>query len=345
MLRYELLDRALSHHLLPDPVLLLGSRLATRRRLASELEGGVEAQEDRLRSLVWHMSHGPISEVPERANQQHYELPAEFFTLFLGPRHKYSCGLWPPGANTLAEAEEAMLRLTCQRAEIEDGMDILDLGCGWGSLTLWLGEQYPNARVTGISASVAHREHIEREARERGIANVEIVTAGPNAYDPQRTIDRVLSVELFEHMRNWKELLRRIATRLEPESGKAFVHVFSHRSLAYRFEGTWAAERFFTGGTMPSHDLMLRFQEHLVVQDRWAVSGTHYARTLRAWLDRLDANSAEALALLEAQFGRREARRQLAAWRLFMLSASEIWDFNGGNDWLVSHYLLTARRS
>jgi cyclopropane-fatty-acyl-phospholipid synthase len=344
MLRHELLDRALSHHLLPDPVLLLGSRLATRRRLHSELEGGVEAQEDRLRSLVWHMSHGPISEVPERANQQHFELPAEFFTLFLGPRHKYSCGLWPPGANTLAEAEDAMLRLTCQRAEIEDGMDILDLGCGWGSLTLWLGEQYPNARVTGISASEPHRAHIEREARERGIGNVEIVTSDPNSYDPQRTIDRVLSVELFEHMRNWKALLRRIATRLEPETGKAFVHIFSHRSLAYRFEGTWAAERFFTGGTMPSHDLMLHFQEHLVVQDRWAVSGTHYARTLRAWLDRLDANSAEALTLLEAQFGRREARRQLAAWRLFMLSTSEIWDFHGGNDWLVSHYLLTPRR-
>jgi cyclopropane-fatty-acyl-phospholipid synthase len=244
----------------------------------------------------------------------------------------------------IAQAEEAMLRLTCERAQIEDGMDILDLGCGWGSLTLWLGEQYPNARVTGVSASKAQRAHIEAEAERRGITNVEIATDDANHYDPQREIDRVISIELFEHMRNWKELLRRISTRLKPETGRAFVHHFSHRSLAYRFEGTWAAERFFTGGTMPSHDLMLRFQEHLVVQDRWAVSGTHYARTLRAWLDRLDANSAEALSVLEQHSGGREARRQLAAWRLFMISTAEIWDYNGGSDWLVSHYLLAPRR-
>jgi cyclopropane-fatty-acyl-phospholipid synthase len=343
MRRYELLDRALSHPLLPDPVLLLGSRIATQQRLKSELEGGVEAQEDRLRSLIWHMSHGPIAEVPERANEQHYELPAEFFTLFLGPRHKYSCGLWPPSVNTLAESEEAMLRVTCERAQIEDGMDILDLGCGWGSLSLWLGEQYPNARVTGISNSGPQREHIEKQAAERGIANVEIVTEDANHYDPGREVDRVLSIELFEHMRNWKELLRRISTRLKPETGKAFVHVFSHRSLAYRFEGTWAAERFFTGGTMPSHDLLLRFQQHLVVQDRWAVSGRHYAKTLRAWLQRLDANSAQALAVVEAHSGSREARRQLAAWRLFMISTAEIWDWNDGSEWLVSHYLLAPR--
>jgi cyclopropane-fatty-acyl-phospholipid synthase len=340
---YELLDRALSHHLLPDPVLLLGSRIATRRRLESEREGGVEAQEDRLRSLVWHMSHGPIAEVPEPAGEQHLELPAAFFTLFLGPRHKYSCGLWRGPDTTLARAEEAMLELTCERAQIADGMDILDLGCGWGSLVLWLGERYPNARVTGISNFRPHREHIEREAAARGIANVEIVTADANAYDPGRTVDRVVSIEMFEHMRNWKELLRRISTRLHPDTGRAFVQVFSHRSLAYRFEGTWAAERFFSGGTMPSHDLLLRFQEHLTVEDRWAVSGSHYARTLRAWLERLDANSAEALAVLEGCCGRREAHRQLAAWRLFMLSTAEIWGRDGGNEWLVSQYVLRPR--
>jgi cyclopropane-fatty-acyl-phospholipid synthase len=343
MRRYELLDRALSHHLLPDPLLLLGSRIATSRRLKDEREGGVEAQEDRLRSLVWHMSHGPILEVPERASVAHQALPAAFYELFLGPRHKYSCALWRPPAMTLAQAEEAMLALTCERAQIEDGMDILDLGCGWGSLCLWLGERYPNARVTGISSSLPHREHIERQARERGLKNVEIVTADANSYDPERTVDRVVSIEMFEHMRNWKELLRRIATRLDPGGGRAFVQVFSHRSLAYRFEGTWAAERFFTGGTMPSHDLMLRFQEHLLVEDRWAVSGSNYARTLRAWLERLDANSAEALAVLERHAGRREARRQLAAWRLFMISTAEIWDHNGGNEWLISQYLLTPR--
>ena len=343
MRRDELLDQALSHHLLPDPLLLLGSRIATQRRLKSEREGGVEAQEDRLRSLVWHMSHGPILEVPERASVLHHELPAEFYALFLGPRHKYSCGLWRAGTTDLAAAEEAMLELTCERAQIEDGMDILDLGCGWGSLSLWLGERYPNARVTGISSSAAHRDHITQQAAERGITNVEIVTQDANTYDPQRTVDRVLSIELFEHMRNWKELLRRISTRLKPDTGRAFVHVFSHRSLAYRFEGTWAAERFFTGGTMPSHDLLLRFQDDLVVRDRWAVSGTHYAKTLRAWLERLDANSAQALAILEGHCGRGEARRQLAAWRLYMISTAELWDHDHGDEWLVSHYLLAPR--
>jgi len=311
-------------------------------RLRSEQAGGVEAQEDRLRSLVWHMSNGPISELTESANQRSYELPAEFFTLFLGPRQKYSCGLWPRGVSDLAAAEEAMLQVTCERAQVQDGMDILDLGCGWGSLSLWLAERYPNARVTGVTHSVEQRRHVEREISKRELGNVEIVTANANDFDPGRAVDRVLSVELFEHMRNWKELLRRISGRLQP-GGKAFVHVFSHRSLAYRFDGTWAAERFFTGGTMPSHDLLLRFQEHLVVEDRWAVSGTHYARTLRAWLERLDANSRRALELLEEQAGRREARRQLAAWRLFMISTSEIWDWRGGDEWLVSHYLLSPR--
>jgi len=338
----ELLDRALSNHLLPDPLLAFGSRAAAARRLQSERDGGVEAQEDRLRSLVWHMSHGPILEVPERTNQQHAELPAEFFTLFLGPRHKYSCAFWPAGVEDLADAEEAMLRLTCERAQVADGMDILDLGCGWGSLSLWLGEQYPNARVTGVTPSEAQRAHIDVECERRGITNVEIVTSDANRYDPGRDVDRVLSIEMFEHMRNWKELLRRISGRLKPD-GKAFVHVFSHHDLAYRFEATWAAERFFTGGTMPSHDLLLRFQEHLLVQDRWAVSGAHYERTMHAWLDRLDAGSAQALEVLERHVGRREARRQLAAWRLFMVSAAEIWGYHDGGEWLVSQYLLAPR--
>jgi cyclopropane-fatty-acyl-phospholipid synthase len=334
MLRYRLLDRALSHHLLPDAALLLGARVTTAMRLRTEREGGVEAQEDRLRSLVWHLSHGPIAESVETTT----EPPADFYALFLGPRMKYSCALWPPGTNELAQADDAMLELTCRRAQIEDGMEILDLGCGWGSLTLWLAERYPNTRVTGVSNSGTRTAYIDEEIRRRGLTNVAIV-------DPDATggdFDRVLSIETFEHTRNWKELLRQISTRMKPD-GKAFVHLFSHRDLAYRFEGTWATERFFTGGTMPSHDLLLRFQDDLVVTDRWAVNGTHYSRTLRAWLERLDTNSDQALEVLTRATNRLQARRQLAAWRLFMISAAEIWGWRDGNEWLVSHYLLGPR--
>jgi cyclopropane-fatty-acyl-phospholipid synthase len=328
MLRYRLLDRSLRH--IPDPALRAGSRVATRNRLRRERRGGVEAQEDRQRALMRHMSGGPLAELPEKANEQHYELPAEFFGLFLGPRRKYSGCLWEDGVTTLAQAEEAMLALTCERAQVRDGMEILDLGCGWGSLSLYLAERYPHARILAVSNSSSQREYIEAHAP----ANVEVRTADANDFEPGRTFDRVISIEMFEHLRNWREALRRVSEWLKPD-GRAFVHVFSHRALGYRFENTWAAERFFTAGTMPSHDLLLRFQDDLVVEDRWAVPGTHYARTLRAWRERLDENRAEALRHLDAD--------QLAAWRLFLLSTEEIWGWNGGDEWLVSHYRLAPR--
>ncbi|MDA0181171.1 class I SAM-dependent methyltransferase [Solirubrobacter phytolaccae] len=332
MLRSALLDRALTHPRLPDPALRFGSRLATRMRLKSEQAGGVEAQEDRLRSLVWHLSHGPISE-----REPPDDLPAAFYALFLGPREKYSCALWTT-ATDLPAAEEAMLALTCERAQVADGMDVLDLACGWGALAIWIAERYPAARVVGVTNSAAQREHIER----RGLANLEVLTA-EEALRSGRTFDRVLAVELLEHMRNWKELLHRVAAALTPD-GRVFIQHFSHRSLAYRFEGAWASERLFTGTTMPSHDLLLRFQDDLVVEDRWAVAGFHYARTLRAWLERLDANSGPAVAILEHATTRKEARRRLAAWRLFLISAAEIWSRHDGDDWLVSHYFLAPRR-
>ena len=343
-LRYRLLDRSLELGLLPDPVLRAGSRWGAVARHRREARGGVEAQEDRLRALVQRMSSGPVAEQVDAANAQHYELPADFFGLFLGPRRKYSGCLWSPGVEDLAGAEEAMLALTCERAGIADGMDVLDLGCGWGALSLWIAEHYPNCRVTGISNSRGQREWIEAERDRRGLTGrLEIRTADVNDFDPGATFDRVVSVELFEHLRNWAEILRRVAGWLRPD-GKLFVHVFSQRSLPYRFEGTWAAERFFTAGTMPSHELLAHFQRDLVLEDRWAVPGTHYARTLRAWLERLDARPQEALRILERVASPREAKRLLATWRLFLISTAEIWGWRDGDEWLVSHYLLSPRR-
>ncbi|MGI8622616.1 MAG: SAM-dependent methyltransferase [Solirubrobacteraceae bacterium] len=342
MLRYVLLDHALERGLLPDRLLRAGSRWGTAARVRREAKGGVEAQEERLRSLVARMSCGPIAEETGAANAQHYELPAEFFGLFLGPRRKYSGCLWPDGVRDLAGAEEAMLALTCARAGIADGMDVLDLGCGWGSLSLWVAEKYPGARVLGVSNSNGQREWIEAEAGRRGLTNVEIRTQDVNDFDPDRTFDRVVSLEMFEHMRNWAELLRRVSTWLKPD-GKLFVHVFSQRRLPYLFQGTWAAERFFTAGVMPSHDMMGFFQRDMVLEQRWVVPGTHYAKTLQAWLGRLDRDAEEALRILGRVHPPRVARRLLATWRLFLISTDEIWGWRHGDEWLVSHYLLSPR--
>lgn len=341
-LRYRLLDAALGRGLIPDPALRAGSTWGAAARERREALGGVEAQEARLRALVERMSSGPIAEQVAAANEQHYELPAEFLGLILGPRRKYSGCLWSEGVGSIAAAEDAMLELTCKRAGIADGQRVLDLGCGWGSLSLWLAERYPGAEITGVSNSDGQRRDIEARAEELGLTNLTIVTADVNDFAPEGPggFDRVVSVEMFEHMRNWRELLRRISTWLEPD-GRLFVHVFSHRTLPYLFESTWAAERFFTAGLMPSHELMLRFPEHMRVVDRWVVPGTHYARTLAAWLHNLDSNRVEAEAVIRGSgLSASEARTLVATWRLFLLSTREIWGYRGGNRWLVSHYLL-----
>ncbi|MGH2915313.1 MAG: SAM-dependent methyltransferase, partial [Solirubrobacteraceae bacterium] len=232
---------------------------------------------------------------------------------------------------------------TCERAQVNDGMRILDLGCGWGSLSLWLAERYPGARVTGVSNSGGQRRAIESECGRRGLRNLEVVTADVNEFEPHGRFDRVVSIEMFEHARNWSELLHRIAGWLR-DDGRLFVHVFSHRTLPYVFEGTWAAERFFTAGLMPSHDLIAGFQQEMLLEHSWAVPGTHYARTLEAWLARLDDNAEPLLEVLVAS-GRRpsEARAMLGRWRLFLISTAEMWASRGGDRWLISHHLLAPR--
>ncbi len=357
-LSHTLLDRALGAGLVPGPVLLAAVRRSVRGRLKRERRGGVEAQEQRLEALVEEMSTGPIAEMVEAANDQHYEVPSEFFRLILGPRLKYSSCLWAGDSDTLERAEERMLDLTCHRAGIEDGMEVLDLGCGWGSFTLYAAERFPGCRITAVSNSSGQRRSIEAEAKRLGLDNVEVITADVNEFDPKRRFDRLVSVEMFEHMRNWKELLGRVSAWLEPE-GRAFIHVFSHRTLAYRYEENWASNRFFAAGTMPSHDLMLRFQQHLEVENRWAVNGRHYARTLDAWLKKLDANHAEARRILgevksgrdEVKSGRdaaksgRDAAEAAAIWRVFLIAARETWACGNGEEWILSHYLLKPRKT
>ena len=308
---------------LADPLLRAGIRAACALRLARERRRPRTGWVEELR-------RSPIAVETAAANEQHYEVEPEFFRLVLGPRLKYSCCAWPTGIDTLADAEEAMLALTCERAGIEDGMEILDLGCGWGSLSAWLSDRYPGARILAVSNSHAQRATIE----ELRLPNVEVVTADANVFHPGRRFDRVVSVEMMEHTRNWEAMLRRMASWLDP-GGRAFVHVFSHRSLSYPYEDGWMARNFFTGGLMPSHDLLLAFQDDFVVERRWALSGRHYERTANAWVDNLDAHRDEVRALV--------GRGGYWRWRAFLLACAELWGFRGGTEWLVSHYLLSPR--
>lgn len=340
---YEsLLDRGY----IPDPLLRAGIRVRLRQPIAHETRGGLEATHDRFRAFVDSLRQSPIAIHTTEANQQHYELPPPFFRLCLGPRLKYSSALWPEGVTTLAQAEEAMLALTCERAQLKDGQQILELGCGWGSLTLYMAERFPSAKITAVSNSKPQRDFILAEAARRGVTTPTIITADANSFTPPAagTFDRIVSVEMMEHMKNYGTLLERIASWLNP-SGRLFVHIFTHTNIAYAFEGDdWIGRYFFTGGTMPSDDLLLHFADHLSITDHWRVSGTHYAKTARAWLNNLDANRTLALRILAENYGDAEAPRWFNRWRTFFIACEELWALDRGSQWIVSHYLFKPRR-
>ena len=328
---------------IPDPLVRLGIRSMLAERLRELPPPGSRAARDALAAFVEVCRKGPIALVPELANAQHYEVPPAFFAHVLGAHRKYSCGWWD-GASTLDASEERMLALSAERAGIEDGMAILDLGCGWGSFSLWAAERFPNARIAAVSNSAPQRRSILARAAERGLERLTVTTADVNAYEAEGRFDRVVSIEMFEHVRNHELLLARIASWLAPD-GRLFVHHFAHRAHAYPYEdrgpSDWMARHFFSGGIMPSADWLDHFPHDLAVERRWWLGGRHYEQTSNAWLAKLDAHRDEVLALFAATYGPAEAHRWLHRWRLFFLACAELFGYRQGDEWGVVHVLLS----
>lgn len=330
--------------LVPDALLRLGIRRLCAERLTEEYAGGIDAWTARDQQLIASLRASAVAIHTDAANAQHYELPTTFFQLCLGARMKYSSCYYPTGAETLDAAEAAMLSLYAERAELADGQDILELGCGWGSLTLWMAEHFPNARITAVSNSATQRQHIEARCRERGWRHVQVITCDVNVLSlPAGAYDRCVSVEMFEHMRNYQDLMARIGQWLRP-GGKLFVHIFAHRERAYPFEtggaGNWMGRHFFTGGIMPAADTLLHFQRDLQLEAKWFLNGTHYARTANHWLANQDARREQAKSVLTQAYGP-HAGLWNQRWRMFWMACAELFGYDDGQQWGVGHYRFT----
>lgn len=333
---------------LPDPLLRMGIRQVCAMRLR-ELRRGGQAGLARKSTFLQAMNFAPIALHSDAANVQHYEVPAEFYKLVLGANLKYSSAWWDDGTTLLDEAESRMLDLTMNRADLADGQQILELGCGWGSLTLAMARRFPAARIVAVSNSHSQRQYIEARLQDAGLDNVDVLTRDMNQLDLSKRFDRVVSVEMFEHMRNYRALLKKIGAWLKPD-GKIFVHIFCHRDHAYPYDirdaSDWLAKYFFTGGMMPSYDIFEHFTDVVTVESTWRVDGRHYALTAEAWLRNLDERREAVLQLFTNVYGNtQEAVKWLNYWRVFFLACAELFAFRGGREWFVGHYLMSPVRA
>ncbi|WP_295793508.1 cyclopropane-fatty-acyl-phospholipid synthase family protein [Mucilaginibacter sp.] len=340
-------DKLIEQNKVPDFLLRQGIRKLLKQRLADENKGDVEAQQAHLMALIDKLKASPIAVNTVDANQQHYEVPTKFYQYCLGKNLKYSSCYYKPGVTSLDQAEDDMLALTCERAELKNGQQVLELGCGWGSLSLYMAAKYPDSTFKVVSNSRTQKMHIDEQAALRGITNLMVITADMNTFKIDGQFDRVVSVEMFEHMRNYTLLMKKVASCLKPD-GKLFIHIFTHKEYAYLFEviddTDWMSKYFFTGGIMPSDDLLFYFNDDLVAEQHWHVNGTHYGKTAEDWLKNMDRHKAEIMPLFEDTYGKDQAVKWWVYWRIFYMACAELWNYNNGNEWIVSHYLFHKTR-
>ncbi len=332
--------------LVPDAIIRRGIRALLKQRLEDITSEDTEQVAQDEQAFIEMMKQSPVAVLTDKANEQHYEVPAEFFQTVLGQRLKYSCGFWQENNQSLDQSEIDALQLTCEHAELEDGMNILELGCGWGSLTLWMAKQYPNSQITAVSNSKSQGDYILQQAHDSNLLNVEVVTADMNDFDIDDSFDRIVSVEMFEHMRNYAELYKRINSWLKP-GGKFFKHIFVNRAACYLFEdkdaSDWMSRHFFSGGMMPSDSLPLYFQDDLKIERRWRWDGRHYEKTSNAWLAKMDNHKQQLWPLFEDTYGKDFAATWWQRWRIFFMACAELFAYNQGQEWWVSHYLFSKR--
>ena len=332
--------------IIPDPILRSSIRHLIQQRLRELKVEDCESGNDVTKAFVAMMNDSPIAPLPGKANEQHYEVPTSLFEIMLGKNMKYSSCFWRDNVQDLDTAEDDSLALTCEHAQLEDGMDVLELGCGWGSLTLWMASHYPNSSISAVTNSNSQRQHINSQAEARGLNNINVITMDMNDFSMEGSFDRVVSVEMFEHMRNYKKLYAMIAELLNP-GGKFFKHIFVHRSVPYEFivrdETDWMSKYFFSGGIMPSDELPLHFQQDLQLNQRWRWNGSHYEKTSNAWLKNMDDNRDSIMPLIEQTYGKDEAVKWWMRWRMFYMSCAELFGYDKGQQWWVSHYLFDKR--
>ena len=334
-------DKLLEKDRIPDFLLRIGIRRLLKQRLMDQ-----ETKKKDMGKLIEELKNSPIAIETKAANDQHYEVPTQFYQYCLGKHLKYSSGFWNEGIKDIDTSEKDMLEITCERAELQNGQEVLELGCGWGSLSLYMSVKFPQSNFTVVSNSRTQKIYIDEKAKLRGINNLTVLTIDINNFNIDKKFDRVVSVEMFEHLRNYKLLFSKISSLLK-DDGKMFVHVFTHKEYAYKFEvkddTDWMSKYFFTGGIMPSNNLFSYFDDDLKIVNQWRLNGMHYSKTSEAWLQNMDKHKQEIIPLFENTYGKENATKWWVYWRIFYMACAELWGCNKGEEWMVVHYLFTKK--